>query len=117
MNLINKHQLQQDSNNYKVSPSEASWFRLEAKLELSRSQRKINFYKYFSYAAIMVAILGIVSYFNAATEINNQDALTENIYQNQVTDLIDAGDAGIYDVSKLNELKRAYLKLGNKRGL
>lgn len=117
MNLINKHQLQQDSKNYKVSPSETSWFRLEQKLELEKSQRKVNFYKYFSYAAIMVAILGVVSYFQSATEINNQDALTENIYQNQVTDLIDGGDAGIYDVSKLNELKLAYLKLGSKRAL
>ena len=117
MNLKNIQNLQQFALNHKVAPSDTAWFRLANKLEHSNNQRKIKFYKYFSYAAVMIAMVAVISYFKSESEMVNQVVHTSDLYQNQITELKESENQGIYDVSKLQELRIAYRKLNIKVNL
>lgn len=115
--IKNIHELRKEAIDHKMAPSATAWFRLETKLEKARSKRKINFYKYFSYAAAMVTIISVISYFQSETKIKNQVAITSHFYPYQISELTDNENNGIYDVSRLQELRVAYRKLGIKRNL
>lgn len=114
MTLKNIEQLKQAAEIYKVAPQNTAWFRLESKLEKERSKRKIVFYKYFSIAAASVAVLSVISFFALETYGLKTTTPTADLYQTQITELTDDSYSGIYDLSKLRELKSAYQKMGIK---
>lgn len=104
----------QSSWNHKVAPRESAWMRLETKLDNHRKERSISQYKYMSLAAVMVAIVGVMSVFfvnksSIVPTLNNEHA-----YNVDMIEQLDTKEAGIYEVSKLQSLKHAYNKYGGK---
>lgn len=107
MNIKNK---QTSVWNHKVSPRESAWLKLDAKLDKNRSIRTINMYKYTSIAAVMVGILGILSIMYPQNNILQPHHNASETYTVDVFDFSDDKTVGIYEVSKLRNLKIAYNK-------
>jgi len=102
---------------FKVSPPDTTWVKLESKLEKQRSLKKIKLYKYFAYAAVFVAVLGMVVAFNFTNNIDKTDSITLHHTPEIISDLEIETAHGIYDSGQLLHLKMAYKKLGVKSRL
>lgn len=114
MNSFESDKFRNDTMTYRVSPPDTAWFRLESRLEKHRSQKKIRVYKYLSYAAVMVTIVGMLSLFSHSIHLNNDTTLMSGYRALNVSDLEINPSQGIYNASQLSTLKIAYQKLGSK---
>lgn len=114
MNSLESDKFKNDAMTYKVSPPDTAWFRLESRLEKHRSQKKIKIYKYLSYAAVMVTIIGMVAVFSHSIHLHNEPTLISDYRASNVSDLEINPSPGIYNASQLSTLKVAYQKLGSK---
>lgn len=118
--MNNKNKLYQSSLNHKVTPGETAWFKLENRLSKKRTAKKISQYKLFSIAAIMIALVAVVSVFFSGNAFNTKTENTTQLVQMYKTDIEElniSDDPGIYEIDKLQELKSAYVKLGSDRNL
>ncbi|MBK8669350.1 MAG: hypothetical protein IPN89_07740 [Saprospiraceae bacterium] len=110
----------QSAQQHRVAPSENAWLKLDAKLEKSRNVKKLTFYRNISVAAVSVALLGVISVWIAGNDIEvktNSNAVMAHVYSDQIESIpLDKAD-GIYEISKLYELKRAYEKLATRESL
>lgn len=107
--------LYQASLNHKIVPSENVWLKLDAKLEKNRNIRKLKKYKSIAIAAILVAVIGVMSGI-VIQKSNFMDVNdTTQSYSLQTLDFKSDGDAGLYEVAKLRNLKLAYNKNSVKR--
>jgi hypothetical protein len=113
MNTMKAEKMKIAAREYKVSPPETAWFRLESRLEKQRSQKKIRLYKYLSYAAVVVTIFGMVSVFSYSINSNRDATLTSDYVPFSLSDLEQKQEQGIYDIAQLHKLKAAYQKLGS----
>jgi len=118
--MKNKNHLYQSSLNYKVTPGESVWFKLENRLNKRRTAKKISQYKLFSVAAIMIALVAVVSLFFSENVLNTKSANSTGLVLTDKTDIEElnvSDDPGIYEIDKLQQLKSAYLKLGTEKNL
>jgi hypothetical protein len=113
MNTMKTEEMKIAAREYKASTPETAWFRLESRLEKHRSQKKIRLYKYFSYAAVMVTIFGMVSVFSYSINTNSDATLTSDYVPFSLSDLDQKQEQGIYDIAQLHTLKAAYQKMGS----
>lgn len=107
----NKFSLRSQAWQHKVAPRESAWLKLDAKLEKSRSQSSIKYYRNISIAAVIVAVIGVMAAFftHASTTMEfNSSYHTSDLYSDQVTT---NKESNIYDIHKLRNLKMAYQKL------
>jgi len=117
MTLKNNHILYRKSLEYKVAPKDSAWLKLNAKLEKSRNKRKISFYRMITIAAVLVALLSVISVFSfKEIQTDNMSSKTNTLAE--VFDLEELSNTtgdGIYEINKLKALKSAYIKLGTKK--
>ena len=106
--------LYQASLNHKVIPNENVWLKLDAKLEKNRNVRKLKIYQSIAIAAILVAVMGVMS--GIVIQKSNFMDVNENLqnYSLQTLDFKGDSDAGLYEVAKLRDLKLAYNKYSDK---
>jgi hypothetical protein len=99
MNTMKTEEMKIAAREYKVSTPETAW--------------KIRLYKYFSYAAVMVTIFGMVSVFSYSINTNSDATLTSDYVPFSLSDLDQKQEQGIYDIAQLHTLKAAYQKMGS----
>jgi hypothetical protein len=107
-----KNSLSQKSREYSVQPNEGAWGRLEGRLSEHRSGKNQTRLWLLSAAAVLVLMVSFLFVFNTNNEV----------YQPRMTALAalsteTAPDDGIYNVSKLSDLKNAYIRIYKKSGL
>jgi hypothetical protein len=119
MTSKNNHSLAQQALQHKVAPSESAWLKLDSKLEKSRNRRKVSVYRLVSIAAVMVAVLSVITVFVINGNHAPQAAIQNNTYAEvfDMEELKTTGDVGIYEINKLRSLKSAYTRLGTKQNL
>ncbi|MBK9736994.1 MAG: hypothetical protein IPO92_19395 [Saprospiraceae bacterium] len=112
MDTKHHSKLIQKASQHQVAPKDSAWFKLESKLEKSRSSEKIKYYRNISVAAVLFAILGVVSVFTY--EKNTNDKNNSEVYSSHLQLMNPDPEEGIYDIKKLRSLKEAYKRLSTK---
>lgn len=119
MTSKNNHSLHQQALRHKVAPRESAWLKLDSKLEKSRNRKSVSLYRLVSIAAVMVAVLSVITVFIINDSHNPQMTAQNNTFAEifDMEELKTSGDAGIYEIDKLRSLKSAYTRLGTKQNL
>ncbi|MFZ1749173.1 MAG: hypothetical protein WAU01_03240 [Saprospiraceae bacterium] len=112
----NKLNLKNSALKARVTPPDYVWDRLHAKLDSERSNNTVKLYRNISIAAVMLAVLGVLS----VLTINNDAISSEResqlakLYTSQIEEISPTDDKGLYDIPKLMALKKAYEKMGKE---
>ena len=119
MTSKNNHSLHQQALRYKVAPRESAWLKLDSKLEKSRSKKSVSLHRLVSIAAVMIAVLSVITVFVINDNHTPQTTLQNNTFAEvfDMEELKTSGDAGIYEIDKLRSLKSAYSRLGTKQNM
>lgn len=119
MNTNNQNKFYKDALVHKANPSPKAWNRIQEKLDQDRKITKMPYSKFMWIAAILVAILGVLTVFNTEkiqTSSQNSGGLAQ-VYSEQIEVLGNNNEPGIYEIQKLEGLKLAYKKLNAKSGM
>lgn len=100
------------SRDYAARPGDTAWVRLESRLSDHRKSRSLMKIRLLSAAAVMILLVSFL--FVYRTDAPAKDTGMSTLAALSVED--SQGD-GIYDVSKLSQLKLAYSKIQRKNGL
>jgi hypothetical protein len=121
MSFKNKNSLSQAAHQYKVAPSTNAWLRLDAKLQQSTHKKTILQYRWTAYAAVLIAITAIVFLIKSSNDPISQPSAEGNLltqlYSYNMESIGTFSDDGIYEIKKLKDLKNAYRKLSDKKGM
>ena len=119
MTSKNNHSLRQQALQHRVAPRESAWLKLDSKLEKSRNRKSVSLYRLVSIAAVMVAVLSMITVFSINDNHTPQTTIQNNTFAEifDMEELKTSGDAGIYEIDKLRSLKSAYTRLGTKQNL
>lgn len=119
MTSKNNHSLHQQALRHKVAPRESAWLKLDSKLEKSRNRKSVSLYRLVSIAAVMVAVLSVITVFVINDNNTPQTTLQNNTFAEvfDMEELNTSGDTGIYEIDKLRSLKSAYSRLGTKQNM
>ncbi len=119
MTSKNNHSLYQHALQHKVAPRESAWLKLDTKLEKSRNRKSLSMYRLVSIAAVLVAILSVITVFSTSSDksihISGQNTSLAQVYA--IEELVTTDDSGIYEINKLRALNSAYTRISAKRQL
>jgi hypothetical protein len=112
--MKNKSHLIQQALQHRVAPEDKAWLRLEDKLSHKPLVSSKFIYRFVSYAAVCVAVLAVITIFILPQAEKQSSIKQMALYRDGISSLQSDGQCGIYEISKLNDLKMAYKRLNSK---
>jgi len=96
---------------FNEQPDERLWERLEEKLEAKAGLRKLRYYKIGSLAAMIVALVAAVAYFDHILDDHNPHLFASNEdYSSFVLEELDDNESGLFNMVFFDEIRKAYDK-------
>lgn len=105
--------LRNAASDYRVSPSDKAWERLEGRLKDNQYKYRISQYKIALIAAIFVMTLAVVALVHNMVNIQKGKEFSDaRHYTSESIQPLSASSDAMYRLEHINELKSAYNRLG-----